>query len=568
MDRIQSAALSPHISPSASIKEQQGQVRSNRTTLLTLPPELQTKIFLHLAVSWGKSTIQEVLRTCKQLYEVALPISVSIFRNTINQTEGQGPCSTTRNIQFLRYILVSKPWLAKDVRTVVFGRISSRDGEGNDKEERPSQASITEEETAIYQQHIEFILGQLPSGYTERWTAEWVEDLKSGTSDAQAALILLACPNIHTLLYEMPDQPRHFTHLLSLVHNLTEINASIRTHDHSKMIIPLSNLQDVFHETMDYKHGYSEFGMEAPEFFTFPRLRYYECILAHVWSNVEGRFERLPRASSSVEEIILHASYINKDTLDGMLGACKALRKFEFTHFPLNRELGTPCLMMPRDVMDAILPHASTFESLYLNMEETWDKEWKWVGCPERLYMGMGLRQMCMLKRLEIGMQALTGMLVCDPDTPNPPAPNMPVRVKGAPKIADCLPESLECLKIYECGMPILDQAAELIRVIEQGHGFMRLTYIGLLFNGWKMDPDKDFPQVRKLTCNASHVRLDISFREELLYLCELGETVRLPDDDQRNRNITSRIYAPHIRKRYREVRGQPDFWLWCDADM
>jgi hypothetical protein len=199
-------------------------------------------------------------------------------------------------------------------------------------------------------------------------------------------------------------------------------------------------------------------------------------------------------------------------------------------------------------------------------MEETWDKEWKWIGCPERLYMGMGLRQMCTLKRLEIGMQALTGMLGWDPDTRNPVAPKMPLRVKGAPKIANCLPESLECLKIHECGMPILDQAAELIRVVEQGHGFKRLTYIGLLFNGWKMDPDIDFPKARKLTCNASHVRLDIAFREELIYLCDLGETVRISDTDQRN--LTSRIYAPHIRKMYLETRGQPDLVLLDDPDL
>ncbi|VUC28648.1 unnamed protein product [Clonostachys rosea] len=547
-------------------EEEEEQVRSNHTTLLTLPPEIQTRIFSHLAVSWGKPTIQAVLRTCKQLYKVALPVSVSIFRNTVNQSKGQGPCSTTRNAQFLRYILISKPWLAKNVRTVVFGRISSRDGQHRNEEDKHNQPSIVNKEIAVYQQHIELILGQLPSGYIKRWGVEWVEDLKSGTSDAQAALILLACPNIHALLYEMPDQPRHFSQLLCFIHNLADISPSIRTPDHSKMIIPLSNVQDVFHETLDYDHGYSTFGMEAPEFFAFPRVRYYECILAHVWSDVAGKFERLPRRSSSVEEIILHASYINKDTLDGMLGSCRALRKFEFSHFRLNRELGAPCLMMPRDIMDVILPHASTFESLYLNMEETWDKEWKWVGCPERLCMGTGLRQMCMLKSLAIGMQALTGMLGWDPDTPSPDTPKMPLRVKGAPKIVDCLPESLECLKIHDCGMPILGQAAELIQVVEQGHGFKRLTYIGLLFNGWKMDPDTEIPEARKLSCNASDVCLDVAFREELHYLCDFGETVNEPEGGQRN--MTSRIYAPHIRKMYRETRGQPNLGWRDDPEL
>ncbi|KAK7227545.1 hypothetical protein V2G26_015548 [Clonostachys chloroleuca] len=104
-------------------------------TLLIIPTEIKMKIFSYLVTPFGPTgNIQAVLRICRQLYEVALPMSVSVFWNTPAYPKDQGPCSRARNIKFLRLILLHilhKRWLAKHVDTVIFGRFSTVEGQAN-----------------------------------------------------------------------------------------------------------------------------------------------------------------------------------------------------------------------------------------------------------------------------------------------------------------------------------------------------------------------------------------------------------------------------------------------------
>ncbi|CAH0018659.1 unnamed protein product [Clonostachys rhizophaga] len=545
--------------------EQLKSLESNSRNLLTLPPEIQAKIFSHLAASFGSSSIQPVLRTCKTLYEVALPISVSVFRNTVHSSKGHGPCSRIRNAQFLRYILVSKPWLAKHVNTVIFGRIAN--GSGEERREymedgKPDPRMPTDEELVVYRQHIELVLGQLPSDYTKGWYNHWVKDLEKGTSDAQISLILLACPNIRTIMFEMSKHKSHFPRLLNLIRNLVDINTSIHTPgsewgdgNHPDMVIPLSNVQDVFHETVNYVDGYSEFEMDGPDLFALPRLRFYECILARGNDTAERRFGDLLRRStsvSSVEDITLHCSAFTPGALKKMLRCCKALKKFEFTHHGYN----ISSLVMPRDILDAILPHADTLEELYINLEEDWDKGWNWHDCPGRLYMGTKLREMRVLKKLTVGMQALTGMLGAKPENHVSVARQMPLQVEGAPRLVDCLPENLEYLKVHACGLGIVSQVADLISAVEEDSSFKKLTYISLLFNGWSTGKEVDESQVR-LICNAPGVHLDIGFQDKRRAIYDLGRDIVDGDGrEPRACNLTSRIHAQDFRQYYLETRG------------
>ncbi|CAH0003894.1 unnamed protein product [Clonostachys byssicola] len=555
------------------------------TALLTLPPEIQTKIFSNLTVSFGTSNIQGVLRTCKQLYEVALPLSVSIFRNTVRHPRGQGPCSRTRNAQFLRYILISKPWLAAHVKTVILGRVSE-DGEGADSGNLPQD--VTESELSVYHRHIKFILGQLPSEFNDRWCARWVEDLRKGTSsDAQAALILLTCPNIQTILFEKPSTSCHFLRLLQLVHNLRDIQESIYSPGSDwtaspRMVIPLSNVQDVFHETIDWKGGYTTFSVEGSSIFRFPQIKSYECILAYGHQEAAENFRALPPRSSSIEEITLRSCHSSAAMLQSMLGACRALKKLEISHFQIHSEDASVTFMMPRDILDAILPHANTLQHLYLNLEEEFDKQWNWRACPERLYMGPGLRQMHKLKRLTLGMQALTGMLPSQPESRSDDSYDcpMPLEIEGSARIIDCLPEGLEYLKISECGVMILEQVAELLNIVEQGHRFKRLAYVGLLFSGWLMQEADDLNAFEALRCNATKVRLDMAIQSHNAFYHDLGEgipevlkTTRfLHEGDAEEladrvgyRNTMSRIYAPHCRQFNLRSRGTSDYQaVWC----
>ncbi|CAG9945514.1 unnamed protein product [Clonostachys rosea f. rosea IK726] len=531
------------------------------TTLLTLPPEILSHILSCLVDEIeDTSDIQAVLRTCKRLYSIALPISVSVFRNAIRSYSGSSSCSRTRNIRFLRYILVQKPWLAKHVRTVIIGRCSVYDDKyiGFNRREKGSDTA-TDDEIDVYGHHIEFFLGQLPSNYTLRWYRQWLEDLKNGTSDSQFALLLLSCPNIRTLVYMEPEGTRHFGQLLRFARNLVAINVAIQTPGsewgdggHLPMAIPLSNVRDVFHETPNYKNGYMTFYLEAPDLLAFPRIRFYECILANGDSVAATMFKTLPRRSSSVEEIVLHCSYLCPDALAGMVGACRALKKFEFTYGRLVR---SPDLMTPRDIIEALLPHADTLEELYIHLEDNGEKDWDWVESPEKLYLGPRLHQLRYLKKLTVGMQALTGMLAFQP-VPHDDSEQMPLEIEGARRIIECLPERLESLLVRDCGVAIVGQMEELLADIESGGRFKKLTDIRLLFNAWKMDMDADGPEITRLNRDFANVRLNMVLQNDLGYLYDLGFPITEDDEFVTERNVMSRVNSRHVRDEYLESRG------------
>jgi hypothetical protein len=449
-------------------------------TLLTLPLEIQTKIFQYLTTSFGKSSIQAVLRTCQQLYKAALPVSVSVFRNTAPYPEDYGLCSRARNIKFLRYILISKPWLAKHVQTVIIGRFSQA---GHSDNLGQDQGLISDQELGIFEHHIKYILGQLP--YNDEWSAQWTYDLTIGSSDAEVSLILLTCPNIRTLLFEMPKEAHHFPLLLNFTRIMSNTSYYFgpdwSNRKYAEKIVPLANLQDVFHETL-HPSGYHTFHNEAPNLFGFPKLRLYECIGTQGTLQEARRFADLPPRSSSVEEIILHWTWSTANLLKNMLDSCRGLKQFEFSsHREFNAT--SDAAIMPRDILDAILPHASTLENLYLNLDDFQDKQ---VDNPQRLHMGTDLRQMHSLKRLTIGMQELLGIHASALFNYNEGTGQLP---PSSPALLDCLPENLEYLLIHSCGGGIIiDQVHSLLHAITQSGRFNKLTYFGILFNGWRED--------------------------------------------------------------------------------
>ncbi|CAG9986369.1 unnamed protein product [Clonostachys byssicola] len=548
--------------PKEAMEQQTEVVAVLPTTLLTLPREIIAHILSNLVdESEGKSDIQAVLRTCKVLYAVALPISVSVFRNTVKSYSGSSAASRTRNIQFLRYILIQKPWLAKNVRTVIIGRCSVYDDKyvGFNRRQKGYE-TMSDDELHVYGYHIEHIIGQLPSGYTLSWYKQWMADLKSGTSDSQFALILLSCTNIRTLVYMEPEGTRHVGQLLRFARNLLHINIAIQTPgsewgdgNHPKMAIPLANVRDVFHETPNYKNGYMTFYLEAPDLLALPRLRFYECVLANGDYVAATMFKALPRRSSSVEEIVLHCSYLCPEALKGMVGACKALKKFEFTY---GRLVTSPDLMTPRDIIEALLPHADTLEELYIHLEDNGEKDWDWVESPEKLYLGPRLHKLRFLKKLTVGMQALTGMLAFPPK-PEDDSEQMPLEIEGARTIVECLPERLESLLVRDCGVAIVDQMEELLAVIESGSRFEKLTDIRLVFNAWKMDMDVDGPEITRLNRDYANVRLNIVLQNDLAYLYDLGFLITEDDEYVTERNPMSRVNSRHVRDEYLESRGK-----------
>lgn len=537
-----------------------------RPSLLTLPSEIQTKIFSHLAVSFGKSSIQAVLRTCKQLYEIALPLTVKVFRNTVPWPGTHGPCSPARNIQFLRYILIAKPCLAEHVKTVILGRFSTDHGGGADcKETAQGQESNDREELAVYRQYIQLKLGQLPSGDTASWCDSWVEDLGNGTSDAQIALILLACPNIRTLYFEVSDS-NHFIRLLRTARDMSTRNdqpgepGSVQDGGHCpKISVPLCNLQEVFHEQGDFRERQQDFQKEAKELFTLPRLRVYEALGVQGTDISDEYFKTLPARASLVEEITLSNCYYTWE-LWLILGICRAVRKFEFSYYRPDWLLGYPKLLVAKDIMDGIWLHHKTLEYLYLNLREDVNYDWDISPIsPENLYLGMRLRQMHSLETLVVGMQALTGMLASKPLG----SENMPLKVEGAPRMVDCLPDNLERITIHSCGEAILDQLQELVKSACHGR-LKKLNYICVLYDYWRVNVKEiceyheKIPQFRREPEGRSVITVAATQIREANMHDSFG-TFTLSDKGLIN--LMSKIYAPHLRRQHLERRMKHQYY-------
>ncbi|CAH0044171.1 unnamed protein product [Clonostachys solani] len=523
------------------------QVSSKSISLLSLPPEIQTHILAHLVSSFGKPSIHAVLRTCKRLYEIALPLSVHVYRNAAPFSDGGGVCSRARNVQFLRYIVISKPELAKHVKTIILGRFSSENNPATHMKDiaQPQDIICTKEELLVYQHAIEDVLDHLNYDRNSNWSGEWVEDLSKGCSDAQVALIMLICPNIQTLLFEQATEPRQFIRLLQMVGSLNSLKPPHGKLNISQPTIPLSKVEDVFHEATDFEEGYEMFHEQGPAIFHLPRLRFYEGNLIYGDMLAAEKFDRLQPGSSPVEEITLRASTVAGPALMSILKACRALKKFEYTH---NSFIKYYNRMKPREILEALLLHSETLEDVRVNMHDEWDKGWEWQDHPECLYMGTQLSQLHSLKTLTVSSQCLTGILPGPPVNNDSYQPPMPIQIEEAPTLIECLPESLESLKILGCGEAIWETATELLRTVEQGVRFTKLTYICFLFSEWLMKSEMD------LHCYSPHVRLEIGYQQQSFYLFDLGYPID-EEGTRREHNATSRIYAPDVRKYYLGIR-------------
>lgn len=515
-------------------------------TLNNLPPELQSKICSYLVKSIGPSSIHALLRTCKQLYDVALPFSVQIFRNTASVHIGRGPCSETRNVQFLRYILMSKPELASRVDTVILGGFTTT----RERAKTPIAATSTDEELAIYQEFIINTLGPQLSEADLTRRDSWIAHLKEGSSDAQISLILLACSGVQRLYFEdyqegssqnqVFKKPDCFIFLLEMAKNLSTSNAS-------KFSTPLRYLRHVQAQS----HEDNDCGWEqAFRLLALPQLSSYESLDTTRRGNFAGDSTVLPLIttpqSSSVRSISLHQSLAPAAEVQALLRVCKHLDKFEYISPTFEPISG----IFARDIMEAVLPHAGTLHHLYMNFSDEC-KKIGWEDDPQCLYLGTDLAQMTALTHLSIGMQSLTGKF--------DPAPtdeqDTPPQIEGAPRLIECLPASLVELSIRDCGKAILDQAKELMDTIEKGERFNNLRRIVLVFKAEIVNVTDIRQVMRERTKEGSRCDLWVAFQHREARWASSGrghtfEGIRaIP-------SLCSRIFADDLRKDWIDFRG------------
>ncbi|CAH0051101.1 unnamed protein product [Clonostachys solani] len=515
-------------------------------TLNNLPPELQSKICSYLVKSIGPSSIHALLRTCKQLYDVALPFSVQIFRNTAPIHIGRGPCSDTRNVQFLRYILISKPELANKVDTAILGGFTTT----RETVTTPTAATSTKEELAIYQEFIINALGPQLSEADLARRDSWIAHLKEQSSDAQISLILLACSGVRRLYFEdyqegssqnqLFKKPDCFIFLLEMAKTLS----TSRTPGFNAPLRNLRHVQAQSHEDNDC--GWEQ----AFRLMALPQLKSYESLDTTRRGNFAGDSTILPLIttpqSSSVRHISLHQSLAPAAEVQALLRVCRHLEKFEYISPTFESISG----IFARDIMEAVLPHAGTLHHLHINFSDEC-KKIGWEDNPQRLYLGTELAQMTALRHLSIGMQALTGEFDAAPTDEQ----DTPSRIEGAPRLIECLPESLVELSIRDCGKAILDQAKELMDTIEKGERFNNLRRIVLVFKAEVVNV-RDIRQVIPDTGKeARRCDLWVAFqhREARWVSSGRGHTF---EGIRAIPSLCSRIFADDLRKDWIDFRG------------
>lgn len=536
--------------------------------ILSLPPELLKKIVSDLSQS-SNASVQALLRTCKHLYDVVLPYSVETF--IVPKADDDDDYGTMAMLAFLRYITITKPQVADMVKIIIAGDFSTvadneGDGDGNDDEEgddnnegddggdtkSDSRAfkGVPDDELSIYKGIIDSFITEAETEHWQTWREEWLKDLKRGFGDACVALLLAVCSNVQTFCFGEPYNPRCVPRLVEAAAarsrnpELAKENDSSALEHPPKMQSCLQNLHDVFHESEEGKYGYLMFAVQAYPFLQLPAIRTWECVMANGADDSSEEFLKIERGSSQLQHMLIRKSSITASVLNSLVGACHSLRSFEYSRGVYHMY---DLEMMPRDLMLALLPHASTLESLYVNYEDDWQKV-GWEDHPDSLCMGIDLKKMTALRRLTAGMQTLTGLL--DGQPAEIFSDDMPLQVDGAPRLIECLPSQLEYLEIHGCGKAILEQAQELIDAASAPDvDFPKLFHIKLLFNAEKIEAGEV-----TLRSASDTLALEIIYQKPEHRKYDLCPSSDIPGSEDWVHNICTRIADPTMQCR--------DLWL------
>ncbi|VUC31682.1 unnamed protein product [Clonostachys rosea] len=505
-------------------------------SLSTLPAEIQTRIFSYIE----PKGIQNILLTCNQLYQLGLPLSVRTFRNYKYLDDGvydndENLAVRSRSLKFLHYITITKPDLARHVKELLFGHYPAWHDVEMDALAKPGP-----HEMGVYRGLVEEAFAHDTHQEDKSHCINLIEDLERGVPDAVNALILIVCSRVEVLCYVESYQPRHLERVLQLASRNAQPSPACGQEIVKR---PLANLRQVYHESQDTKYGYLVWHRHAALLFQLPNLSTYEIVMANGSDEGGPLFDALPPRSSAVEHMVLRRSAISQVLIRHLFSPIKHLRSFEYTrgvyHMYDNE-------MMPRDLMEAILPHAETLEHLHINWEDDWYKN-GWADQPERLFMGVELGDMVALKTLVTGMQALTGLLDAQPEDIF--GPELPLEVEGAPTLVNCLPENLEDLVIHGCGKAILDQAQEFLNMISLGERYKSLRRVRFAFNQENIDP-----HLVQLTHGSSSLKLEVVFqtKENRIYdlITHLASgSIFLP-------HICSPLWGPKFREQWLAIRG------------
>ncbi|KAF4450523.1 hypothetical protein F53441_6378 [Fusarium austroafricanum] len=440
-------------------------------SLQGLPSEVQQQILSHLVSSKSFNSIHSLLLTCKHLYDIALPFSVQTYSNAPLLSRSDGPQPRNRTLQFLRYITLIKPEVARHVQTLDLQEWSY--------ERNPSSKAlrVKPDERLLYQK---LLRKELPSEKKSNlnYISRWSKALNEGVEDASLALLLVVCSNIQTLLFAEAEQESFFTGFLSTV--ISDALAAGGSTDNF-----LNRLHCVKH------HGGGSWELSSLEFekfhlwlFQMPGIKTFEVDSVCVHKVYCETIDKIPRRSSSIESLPLSDSTSMTPAFHSLIGACRSLRLFHYKH----ESMGCPEEVTPRDIISALLLHADTLEDLHVTSSCGLDYWHKLASSqdPGWTYMGSQLSQMHKLKHLALAVEALTGIhnRAADypPDVFRKPAP---------PPLAECIPEQLEYLEIEHPKMEDMAYLVEFVETLRSGNRFSQLRLVRFRFGSSRVEKEE-----------------------------------------------------------------------------
>lgn len=507
--------------------------------LLDLPLETQRHVFSYLP----PESIRPLLYTCKHIHQTVLPFWVHTYRNVephdVSKLTRQRFHS--RNLQFLRYITIYKPELARHVRSITYSPFTNPH---HDEPHLFQGAGLNSNERRTYHEHIDRFV---PRGEAqlEDFRSEWIVDLEEGSTDTELCLLLLVCTHITTLVIGDLPLLKNLPRFLDFVAKRRALEWGIQIDPISGE--PLSRLSDLYqemqHSPLPSTQNYV-FETCIASFMQLPRLKSYECVVASDENSIIDLLKQIPPRSCAVESLVLRRSYVGTECFKTIANACKALRHIEYT---VGFEPYYTRRILPGDFIKSLAPHIDTLEAMHVNFDEDTLKK-NWGDQSERSYMGTQLRQFTKLTGLVIGAQALTGMR----DHPTAHSshdiyghPNL----KGALRLMECIPESLRYLEIHCCGPVIMYHIQELLDVLESGYRFPHLQKIRVLVNTvntWQRNMN--------LTCRRDTMSLEVVSQEHQHRTFDL--ITKYMAQDIHVTSICTRIYHPTLRELWLKYRG------------
>ncbi|KAF5534443.1 hypothetical protein FPHYL_13421 [Fusarium phyllophilum] len=437
-----------------------------RSFLLTLPPEIQSQIISFVADSTDFRSVHSLLFSCKQLYTIALPFSVQTFSDIPRAEEPkEGTAVRSRIVQFLSYVAVIKPELARYVRTIrLYDWLTDSYRRGT--------VDIDANDKIFYKQLISKIYSE-KLGYLFHWRDQWIRAMETGIEEAAVDLLLAVCTEIKTLTYGYPRDPSCFSN--TLVAATGAFRKRRVKHPPPQL---LTKLEIVKHEAEATWEGRHPFYNHAQWLFRIPSIRSYECVGASSHQMDEFNIDLLKEGCSNVQSIILRDSWCVPRAIRSIIGSCKDLRKFTYACDFKKQNDSDEFEMAARDIMEALLSHENCLEYLHLDFAEAARTSSCYPGPRERLYMGVELRQMHKLKRLILGSQNICGLLG------NGTVYHFTLDASiQAPRVVECIPEYLEYLEIHSCGRNIVSQLEEFFDTLVFPDRFPNLKSVKLIFN-------------------------------------------------------------------------------------